>query len=316
MTTANSQIERNWAIWHRYRTTDASQRDLAREFGLTASRVGGVCQYIDRRIDWALGSKYSPGPKRFVRSSPKPIYLMITDQLSDIPTHRRPWHKAGGQLYNPWTGTPIPEAAKYFTRSDDSVYYWRIALPGEEGSIALTKPKNFDEEAAADRPVVASIDPQTPIELLPLSTRTRNCLLNDNYKVLADILAFDEEALQSLLNIPNFGKVSLAELREFFGIVTRPEDSTSPLEKKLRSYIEELKQANEELRRQLAAKPAPTPKPPKAEEFRGGELRDWFAGQALVGWLADGSATNCEEVAAEAYAFADAMLAARQQKGG
>lgn len=57
--------------------------------------------------------------------------------------------------------------------------------------------------------------------------------------------------------------------------------------------------------------------PFKGDYYRnpGMDLRDWFAGQALVGWLADGSATNCEEVAAEAYAFADAMLAARQQKG-
>lgn len=43
-------------------------------------------------------------------------------------------------------------------------------------------------------------------------------------------------------------------------------------------------------------------------------LRDWFAGQALVGGMA-GVAGDPAEFAEEAYAIADAMLAERE-KGG
>ena len=41
-------------------------------------------------------------------------------------------------------------------------------------------------------------------------------------------------------------------------------------------------------------------------------LRDWFAGQALAGLLACGGSASWEQDAANAYAAADAMLAARQ----
>jgi hypothetical protein len=40
-------------------------------------------------------------------------------------------------------------------------------------------------------------------------------------------------------------------------------------------------------------------------------LRDWFAGQALAGRLADGTDGLRQSVAEEAYAYADAMLKAR-----
>jgi len=40
-------------------------------------------------------------------------------------------------------------------------------------------------------------------------------------------------------------------------------------------------------------------------------LRDWFAGQALVGRLADGTDRLRQGVAEEAYAYADAMIEAR-----
>lgn len=55
----------------------------------------------------------------------------------------------------------------------------------------------------------------------------------------------------------------------------------------------------------------------------GMSLRDWFAGQALQGWLASYPESgfhpvksgNLDEVASEAYAMADAMLRARSKKG-
>jgi hypothetical protein len=43
------------------------------------------------------------------------------------------------------------------------------------------------------------------------------------------------------------------------------------------------------------------------------ELRDWFAGQALMGWLADGTANDAGLAAKEAYAFADAMMTERDK---
>ena len=42
-------------------------------------------------------------------------------------------------------------------------------------------------------------------------------------------------------------------------------------------------------------------------------LRDYFAGQALAGRLADGTDRLWQSVAEEAYAYADAMLKAREQ---
>ena len=46
----------------------------------------------------------------------------------------------------------------------------------------------------------------------------------------------------------------------------------------------------------------------------GMELRDWFAGQALVGWLADGTSSDAYQVAREVYAYADAMMEIRNEE--
>lgn len=47
----------------------------------------------------------------------------------------------------------------------------------------------------------------------------------------------------------------------------------------------------------------------------GMSLRDWFAGQALAGLLADSSNADCgpKGYAHDAYLMADAMLAARKE---
>ena len=48
---------------------------------------------------------------------------------------------------------------------------------------------------------------------------------------------------------------------------------------------------------------------------QGMTLRDWFAGQALAGMMADGkNSGRFADIASDAWDFADAMLAAR--KGG
>lgn len=50
------------------------------------------------------------------------------------------------------------------------------------------------------------------------------------------------------------------------------------------------------------------------QSTEGMSLRDWFAGQALVGLIAQTpTATSAETFACEAYAMADAMLAEREK---
>lgn len=59
--------------------------------------------------------------------------------------------------------------------------------------------------------------------------------------------------------------------------------------------------------------------PPVVMDAPGMSLRDWFAGQALSGLLADPNVRSTdglfEHVAASAYIFADAMIAARARAG-
>ena len=51
-----------------------------------------------------------------------------------------------------------------------------------------------------------------------------------------------------------------------------------------------------------------------AERQKGMALRDYFAGQALVGLIANPNMTD-KELARYAYAAADAMLTQRERKG-
>ena len=58
---------------------------------------------------------------------------------------------------------------------------------------------------------------------------------------------------------------------------------------------------------------------PDGNEYRiyGMSLRDWFAGQALAGMMADSFMhESAERIAFGSYAMADAMLAERAKKGG
>ena len=56
---------------------------------------------------------------------------------------------------------------------------------------------------------------------------------------------------------------------------------------------------------------------PTGDHTHGGHdgmtLRDWFAGQAMQGMLADGSAWETAKLARDAYKAADAMLAERER---
>jgi len=55
----------------------------------------------------------------------------------------------------------------------------------------------------------------------------------------------------------------------------------------------------------------PNDGPDFRSNFTGMSLRDWFAGQAVTGLLSTGDFATWGEVAEDAYAFADAMLAER-----
>jgi hypothetical protein len=48
------------------------------------------------------------------------------------------------------------------------------------------------------------------------------------------------------------------------------------------------------------------------KKYDGMTLRDWFAGQALAGLLAQGGSATWERDAENAYQAADAMIAARE----
>lgn len=51
-----------------------------------------------------------------------------------------------------------------------------------------------------------------------------------------------------------------------------------------------------------------------SEGYRGMSLRDWFAGQALAGCVAADDESPVGRIAADAYAFADAMIAERRKR--
>ena len=57
----------------------------------------------------------------------------------------------------------------------------------------------------------------------------------------------------------------------------------------------------------------PEPAFPSSKGHPGMTLRDWFAGQALAGFLAsDQPIVSYRSIAEDAYAFADAMMKARK----
>lgn len=56
---------------------------------------------------------------------------------------------------------------------------------------------------------------------------------------------------------------------------------------------------------------------PRDAPVDGMSLRDWFAGQALAGMLADASRSgSVEHYVDDAYSIADSMLAERQKERG
>ena len=62
------------------------------------------------------------------------------------------------------------------------------------------------------RPVAATVTPQTPINELPVSERTVVALQYGNYRTLADLLPIDRERVQRLPMLPNFVRANLEEV--------------------------------------------------------------------------------------------------------
>lgn len=121
----------------------------------------------------------------------------------------------------------------------------------------MTEPAGY-VEPEAPAPKAAPIDNTTRIGHLALSARTTHCLLNANYRLLGDIIDLTEEQLEGLLEQPNFGKKSLAELREFLNAMRgmQPEASREDLLAALRKTKADytaLKAAHKELEVQMAA---------------------------------------------------------------
>lgn len=82
-----------------------------------------------------------------------------------------------------------------------------------------------------------------------------------------------------------------------------------------RRVWQEIRSIQTDIRRDLQQAEERRAAQPVAEETDETVLRDWFAGKALAGLLADSEVGGSAEiVAAACYRYADAMLAARKTK--
>jgi len=213
-------IERNWDIWRTYCLSERTQADVAADYGVGASRVSQIYKKFNKRIGAAMAKPGKGYTGRFIAETLDSVSIVI-ESGNERQTHRnRPWYWANCQLYNPWTGMPIPEAAKYFTRAADSTYCWRIAKPTEPGAITLIRAKTeasapVTEKQAPPAPPAPPAPSDTPVSDLPLTVRVRNCLLNAGYRTLADVLAIDYDTLEAAKSWYNFGRKSRNELVEF-----------------------------------------------------------------------------------------------------
>ena len=80
-------------------------------------------------------------------------------------------------------------------------------------------------------------------------------------------------------------------------------------------FLRELSKKNKAVPKQTDGGPAFPVKWQNGEQQSGMTLRDWFAGQALVGYVAYNPDSRDVDLACVSYATADAMLAERE-KGG
>lgn len=110
-----------------------------------------------------------------------------------------------------------------------------------------------------------------------LSIRSANCLMNTGCETMGDVERLTD---WELLRQPNFGRVSLNEVRDWFRVRGSPNAILAPVKI---VFSDDL------------------------------ALRDWFAGQALSGLLASGQGDPWGRMADLAYEAADAMMRKRDQ---
>lgn len=221
------RIKRNWKVWSMYRTGQYTQKQVGDRFGISGQRVAQISRKIDRKFATALNRPHWPeGRQARAHLHTVALELSVEDQKPETYDPSRPWMWLGKPLRHLWTREPVPGAPK------EGGCWFAPANKNTRNPIIMAAPAGYVEpEQPSAAPTSSTIDNTTPIGDLPLSTRTVNTLLNDDYKTLGDIIDFTEEQFNALLAVPNFGKKSLNELREFLHDIrsTQPEASREDL---------------------------------------------------------------------------------------
>jgi hypothetical protein len=119
-------------------------------------------------------------------------------KYDDLCTHVREETKADGVLVVIWGGE------KGNGLSWDGNMFITLAMPDLLETLA--KIIRHDMRKAA-----RNVPPETSIDMLELSPRTRNCLINDDCRTIGDVI---KHTKNELLCIPNFGRKALNEIEE------------------------------------------------------------------------------------------------------
>jgi hypothetical protein len=244
MSTENE--ERNWGVWVMYRTGDYTQCQVGERFGVSAGRVPQITRQIDRYVRSVIGIGLSSGTRaRSARKWLDELHLELCVDPSEGST-RNPWLRLPDTVFDLWTSKPA-----YVSPYNDPHY--RIAKGPGPGIISMVKPYGWVEPDVSAPPAPPpEINAETKIADLPLSARVANCLRNDNYEKLGDLLKLTEGELHELLKAPNFGKKSLTELREFlYAVRGQPPQPPQP-----RSEFDEAKAEIKALKAKLTASEA------------------------------------------------------------
>lgn len=218
----HAKTERNWKIWTTYRAGGISQMEIARQFGITSSRIGDICNKLDRHLANALVNGSAAGEQgRDARAQLSELNLQLSDNPPYGPQNpARPWRKAAETIRNLWTFEPIPDTAGK---------YYRVVADRSQADLLMVKPKRFAEKPLAETPA-PPINGMTKVKDLPLSSRTTNCLRNEGFETLAELLALGRPELEALLKAPNFGRKSLRELCDFLAHIKGQSETPDPEE--------------------------------------------------------------------------------------
>lgn len=242
----HAKTERNWNIWKIYRTGTRTQKEVALEFGITHSRIADISKKLDRHLANALVNGSAAGEQgRDARAQLTELHLQVSDTPPYIKDAARPWLQAASTLRDLWTFEPIPNTAGK---------YYRVVADREQADLSMVKPKGFAEKPLVETPA-PPIDGLTKINDLPLSVRTINCLKNDGFETLAEILALGQPELEALLKVPNFGRKSLRELLAFIAHIKGQSEAPDPeeLQRRLQQATDTIVLLRAKIREQDAA---------------------------------------------------------------